>query len=85
MEVAELISRVIWMGTRLEEVAWMLVNQPARGFGLCALLVEARDVTPDRSALWPAVSVVRPIPVPVGTGLWQARQSAPLVLLITRK
>jgi len=79
------VSTVIWLGTRLEAVAWMLVDHPPRGLVLAVAELVARGVPAVRATLWLAVWGLRPIPDPVGTVLWQAVQSAPPLLLITRK
>ena len=47
-----MVSRVIWLGTRLEAVAWMLVDHPASGLGLLAAELAARGVPAARSTLW---------------------------------
>ena len=86
MEVTVVVWTEMWLGTRLEAVAWLLVNHPARGLGLLVAEPAAWAVPATRSPVGLAtLGLVSPIPVPVGTAEWQARQSAPLVLLITRK
>src|ERR1035437_8117008 len=61
----------------------MPVLHPASGLALLDATRAVSDVATAPSALWPAL--IKPIPVPVGVGLWQARQSALPELLITRK
>jgi hypothetical protein len=64
----------------------MLVDHAARGLGRLALEPAAKGAPAARSTFWLAtLGLVRPIPDPDGTVVWQARQSAPLLLLITRK
>ena len=67
-------------------VAWMLVCHPARGL---VLLAAAAEPSCDPDTLNVAVRAwvlsTNPIPVPLGTVVWQAKQSARLVLSPTRK
>ena len=79
------VSRVTWVGTRFDAMAWMLVDHSASGLVLLTAVLAARGVPTARNALRPAdCGVVRPAPNPVGIVLWQARQSALFELSMTR-